>query len=104
MRGIPHIFLASESLDRSAHVRCRGNWNRPSPRERMNTGTERFNVVLVASFALDFRDVRGVWEILDVRVAVPATKNSMGTGGVFGGINRDILALVRFHPCGSVTG
>ena len=63
----------------------------------MHTGSERLDDIFVAGLALYLGNMRRVWKVLDVRVAVRAPKNTVGAGGMFCRIDGDVLALVRLH-------
>src|SRR5215470_13709905 len=51
----------------------------------------------MAGGALDLGDFRRMGEILDGCVAIRATQNRMGAGGMLRGVNGNIFALVGLH-------
>ena len=58
---------------------------------RMGAGREGFRFVGVARAALDLYDLGGMREFFNVGVAVFATENGVGAGGMLGGVDGDAL-------------
>ena len=62
------------------------------------------NLLGVACRAFHFLNRSGVRKVLDCRMAVGATHDSMHAGSMFVRADRNILAAFRFHTCLAMTG
>lgn len=62
------------------------------------------SLVGVASGALNLGYFRGMRIVLDARVAIFATQNTVDAGCMLRGINRDAFAVARCHSCLAMAG